>query len=222
MTEVAVSNNFLLYFLFENVNNAEGMHRDIWASFLHSISSNDNPQHQNCPTGITSWCFFNQAEAVGAPFPDHSTTTISTMLSPEVGAKLIPIYERMTDPNLLTRMTTGSTQNANESFNNLLWVFCPKSVFVSSAKVRAAVEMATSRFNAGAQSLKDRMSFLGVEPNQAQLACMAKQDELRVKNACKAANETVKEIRKIRSDAQRQALLDLEAVEGVQYGAGEF
>ena len=66
------------------------------------------------------------------------------------------------------------------------------------------------------------MSFLGVEPNQAQLACMAKQDELRVKNACKAANETVKEIRKIRSDAQRQALLDLEAVEGVQYGAGEF
>ena len=40
--------------------------------------------------------------------------------------------------------------------------------------------------------------------------------------AAVAADTSEIERRKIRKDAQRQALRDLEVVEGMQYGAGEF
>ena len=37
-----------------HVNNVEGMKGAVWAVFYHSLSTDDNPQHQFCPTGERS------------------------------------------------------------------------------------------------------------------------------------------------------------------------
>ena len=186
------------------------------------MSTEEAPQHHNCPHGIESWCIFNKAEADGAPFPQHDASTIGTWVTPEIGQAIIPIYKRMTDPNLLQRMTTGATQNANKSFNSMIWALSPKKTFVGSKKVQAAVDMAMGKFNAGARALLARMTLLNVILAENQVQLMDRRDTQRIQMAAKAAETSEIERRKIRQDAQRQALRDLEAVEGMQYGAGEF
>ena len=37
-----------------HLNNVEGMKGAVWAGFYHSLSTDDNPQHQFCPTGERS------------------------------------------------------------------------------------------------------------------------------------------------------------------------
>ena len=44
-------------------NDLDGMERAIWAIFYHSVSTDDNPQHQYCPQGVDSWCKYLQAAA---------------------------------------------------------------------------------------------------------------------------------------------------------------
>lgn len=77
----------------------------------------------------------------------------------------------MSDENLLSRMTTGGTQNANESFNNIVWVYCPKTVFVGYSTVLSAVQSAVVRFNAGSLAVTDKLKHLSIEPTAAQIAC---------------------------------------------------
>ena len=121
-----------------NVGNVDATKEAVWATLSHSMSTNDDPHHQRCPHGPDSWCIFNKSVALGLPMPLHETKTVGTLLDHDVAQELIPIYERMTDDNLLLRMTTGGTQNANESLNSLIWLYCPKTQFVGHQRVVCA------------------------------------------------------------------------------------
>ena len=44
-------------------NSADEMKKAIWATFYHKCSTDDNPQHENCPVGVKSWCKRRIAEA---------------------------------------------------------------------------------------------------------------------------------------------------------------
>jgi len=44
-------------------NSVEEMKKAIWATYYHKSSSDNNPQHQNCPPGEESWCKWRKAEA---------------------------------------------------------------------------------------------------------------------------------------------------------------
>ena len=81
--------------------------------------------------------------------------------------------------------------------------------------------MAVTRFNAGACATSERMRSLGIEPTEAQIACM-KADEKRIGKAEKACEDRAREVRRQRQVASRRARADLEALEGLQYAAGEF
>lgn len=43
----------------------EEIRKDIWATFYHKISTDSNPQHQNCPAGESIWCKWRRAEFLG-------------------------------------------------------------------------------------------------------------------------------------------------------------
>ena len=43
--------------------NVDGMHRAIWAVFHHSLSNDEEHNHQFCPSGSDSWCKFNRTLA---------------------------------------------------------------------------------------------------------------------------------------------------------------
>lgn len=39
------------------------MKRNVWATFFHKISTDEEPQHSLCPAGPESWCGYNKARA---------------------------------------------------------------------------------------------------------------------------------------------------------------
>ena len=39
--------------------------KDVLATYMHGISTDDEPKHKMCPDGSSSWCFYKQAKAVG-------------------------------------------------------------------------------------------------------------------------------------------------------------
>ena len=107
----------------------------VWATLFHCMSTNDDPNHQRrCPSGEESWCFYKRAER-GVSFtcrtcekePPSDAVYVKQPLAFDVAAATVPIYERMSDPNLLKRMLKGKTQNSNECLHSVIWNRCPKT-----------------------------------------------------------------------------------------------
>ena len=92
----------------------QAMERAAWTSFFHSTSQEDHPLHIFRPQD--SWCFYQRTLHAGAPAPPHKKT-----LPPVVGEVLCAVYQRLADPQLLSRCLLGRTQNSNERLHSLLW-----------------------------------------------------------------------------------------------------
>ncbi|KAK3755535.1 hypothetical protein RRG08_012757 [Elysia crispata] len=59
------------------------------------------------------------------------------------------IFEDLSSDNLLKKCLHGGTQNANESFHNLIWDRCSKTTFVGKDRLQIAVFDGTIVFNDG-------------------------------------------------------------------------
>lgn len=100
------------------------MNKNIWATFFHKISTNDEQQHGMCPAGADSWCGFNKAKAENKTFKHKDSLPYDVMV------EIKSIYRALTQTELLKKCLHGHTQNPNESFNNVVWAKIPKRVFV--------------------------------------------------------------------------------------------
>jgi hypothetical protein len=89
------------------------MEKAIMATFYHLSSTNQKPQHINCPPGIDNWCKWRVAEAVGT----IQNFEHPPAFHPDVQKNVLPIYEELSRKDLLERCLGAYTQNANESFN---------------------------------------------------------------------------------------------------------
>ena len=138
-----------------NVGDAEAMKKAVMAIYYHSISTNLNPQHDNCPMGLRSWCQHRRAESRGEPYPDHHTT-ISEQIAPIVKKAFVDLSK----DSLMQRCVLGATQNQNESFNSIIWSRCPKTDFYSNEVVEMAAHLAVITFNSGRGALKQVLERL--------------------------------------------------------------
>ncbi|GFU72774.1 uncharacterized protein TNCV_3687061 [Trichonephila clavipes] len=59
----------------------------------------ETPKHNKCPTGSTSWCFYQRALAKNENPMSHSL--MKTKLSERVLEKILPIYQRLGNDELL-------------------------------------------------------------------------------------------------------------------------
>ena len=123
---------------------------------------------------------------------------------------MVPVYERMSDTNLLSRMVKGKTQNANESLHSVIWSRCPKTVFVGVRRVCGAVASAIARFNEGTSHIFQVMEKLAIERNDIMNIYIEARDNPTIKR--KRSNKWLE-------SCQRLALED---EEGVSYSAGAF
>ena len=48
-----------------NTGRLNKMHDAAWVSFYHALSTHEKPQHNHCPVGADSWCFYQKALATG-------------------------------------------------------------------------------------------------------------------------------------------------------------
>ena len=117
-----------------NKDSIEGMRNEIWATYFHKISTDLKPQHMYCPTGTESWCKYQKARAKNM----LSNYKHPPALAMNVQKVLKPIYEDLTNANLLNRCLGGNIQNNNESFNFTVWSLAPIYIFYGKCFVKIA------------------------------------------------------------------------------------
>ncbi|GBN83517.1 hypothetical protein AVEN_266038-1 [Araneus ventricosus] len=110
----------------KNKNNLFSMRKDIWAIWMHFVSTDADPQHHFCPTGENSWCKYNQAKFKNSleMFKHKSSFPRAVM------DMIKPIFKALSNLTLLKRCLGGKTQNTNESLNSLIWHFCSKNTII--------------------------------------------------------------------------------------------
>ncbi|XP_011859816.1 PREDICTED: uncharacterized protein LOC105557241 [Vollenhovia emeryi] len=191
------------------------MKKDIMATYLHSISTDENPRHENCPTGVDSWCKWQQAEALGTKPEPHPAP-----LHPDVQKAILPIYEDLSRDELLSRCLGGHTQNANESFNSTVWRLAPKHLHCGLKVVEVAAYIAVGLFNEGNSALLMIMNELKIEVGQRSFNHAQQMDEQRVNRQNRRNALETKEARKARKEEMQALNNAYEEEEGLLYGAG--
>lgn len=91
-----------------NPDSLENMKKEIWAGFYHKISTDALPQHEKCNP---EWCKYLKAKADNTPFMHKPA------LSAEVQELVKPVFEKLTNDELLSRCLGRNTQNNNECYN---------------------------------------------------------------------------------------------------------
>ena len=132
-----------------NPNDAAAMEKAVMAIFHHSVSTDVHPQYYLCPSGPTSWCKFNRAQANGEAPPPHRLT-ICKAIALFVGK----VFHDLSKDQLMERCILAATQKQNESFNSLIWNRCLKVEFWAVEVVETCVNLAVITFNSG-------MGYLG-------------------------------------------------------------
>ena len=159
------------------------MHDAVWASFYHASSTDEKPQHDRCPVGADSWCFYQKALATGQK-PGPHRVEVHTALSPEVASHVKEVYTRLSDKSLLERCLLGKTQNPNESLHSKIWAKCPKAGFVGLQRVLSATCAAVAEFNGGVEVTMRRLcGTMGIASGERLIASAEKADRKRMRES---------------------------------------
>ena len=202
----------------ENAPDADAAHHAVWAIFFHSLSTLDDPHHSFCSD---TWCYWRQAQLEGVdPAVKLKQVKHDMPLPRDVSERLIPLFQRLANPDLLSRCMKLQTSNANESLHSAIWRRAPKSKYCGKKTTEIAVALAVMSYNKGAGALSDAVSSLGVSPGKTLLHVAAQLDAIRLRFADKAALAETKTSRKRRAMQKLQHNVKLVAYEGVLYDAG--
>ncbi|CAN8016792.1 unnamed protein product, partial [Ixodes persulcatus] len=145
-----------------NAPNVKKMQKAVFASLLHSFSTDAEPLHIGCPRGEDSWCHYNRHLALVDAGKPSVARAHRPAFSREIAKELVPLYNRLADADLLARCSRMQTQNANESLNALVWKRCPKTEFASLKTVETAAALAVVDFNVGPKGIQRVLEKLSV------------------------------------------------------------
>ena len=133
-----------------NPGNLQSMENAVWAIYYHCIIENNESlaqQHHLCPVGASSWCRYQLDVINSTNYYDQSRCLPAIFRT-----ELLPLFTRLSKPELLNRCLKGLTQNQNEAINSILWKRCPKSVFVGHTKLAANTAQTVIHWNQGSAS----------------------------------------------------------------------
>ena len=201
----------------DNVGNLEGMQRAVWASFFHTISTDEDPHHSHCPDGPNSWCKYKRAEYHDVPPPPRKNP-----LPRGVGLFLPPVYKRLGSVELLKKCLLGKTQNANECFHSTLWHILPKVSWAGRKSVETAAAIAVPQFNKGSNHMFDVLMEMELSVSQSTQVFVEKTDVERVKKSTRCVSTKETKRREKIATIQRRERRERAQREGVQYAAGAF
>lgn len=186
---------------------------------LHLSSTDKQPKHAACPPGETSWCFWQRALAKSqdpGTHKDHETLPV------EIGKKLVPIFQRLSDEQLLQRCSRNMTQNANESLHHLVWKICPKATYVGRRTMQTAMALAICQFTMGASFKVLLCKVLKLVPGKTLEVASRKKDLKRLRHAEKSVSESSKKRRKHLKYNRLKKDDEKKSTEGETYSAGAF
>lgn len=201
----------------DHAGNLDAMEQAVWASFFHTLSTDEDPHHLRCPKGLVSWCFFQRDLANGVVPRPHPHP-----LPRFIGNELVPVYKRLGDRQLLQKCLSGKTQNSNESFHAMVWQSCPKERWACLRTVDTAVAVCVQRFNKGSSSLLDVLSELDLVAGKFADTFSEKADLTRAKTSSRMNSNAAKQRRKVIDNVRRQERANRRGQEGVVYAPGNF
>lgn len=205
---------FSLYYglaIQNNPESVEDMKNAIWAIYYHAISTDDQPQHHYCKE---EWCKYLKSQNSNTDFKHKPA------LNPEILEYVQPVFESLTETDLLKRCLGGNTQNSNESFNNTIWSLAPKQHFSGKNVIELATAIATCIFNEGHRTLLKIMEIMGVQIGSQSFTYTTKRDSERIILMEKRTSKTSKEARIERKKARQEQEDAYEAMYGMLYGPG--
>ena len=195
----------------------------VMASLQHCVSTDNRPRHELCPVGVNSWCFFQESLANHHIPGPHEKLVHTPLNSEKLSPHLMPIYERLSEEQLLSRCVSGKTQNANECLHSLIWSRCPKENFASRKRVQFSVVTAIREFNFGASAAQDTANFFGFTSGSHMKRLGAAKMKKQVRNSLMYQKDREDKRRdKVRAAKlkRHEELLFLEG--GPAYAAGQF
>ena len=142
-----------------NTHDIQSMENAVMAIWHHTQSTDENPDHDLCPPGEHSWCGYQRDLARGTSDYEHTHP-----LPAAVADAIYPVFEALSDKDLLGRCLHGGTQNRNEAINALIWQRATKETHSGLPTVELAGYLTVSHFNNGATSIKCVLKELGVTP----------------------------------------------------------
>jgi len=117
---------------------------------------------------------------------DEEGRELPSVFMPE----LKPIFDRLSEENLLKRCLKGLTQNQNESINSILWAKISKVRFCGKRRIVIATCETFCTANTGAASKASILQRLGIEPGRNTVSLLRKEDWARL--ACASRKVTAR------------------------------
>ena len=189
-----------------NSHDLQAMKNVVMEIWHHMQSTNERPDHDLCPPGDDSWCGFQRDVAKGTSDYQHNHP-----LPTAVANSILPIFEALSDEDLLARCLHGGTQNQNEAINALIWQRATKEAHSGLVVVELAVILAVSHFNDGAVSIISVLRELGIYPGQHCIMTSQKLDHNRLRHSRRKSSERAKSRRKQLRNLKKGSIHSLEA-----------
>ena len=185
------------------------------ATYYHILSTKEELNHQNCPTGADSWCKWQKAVALGK---DPKLENLTPLLHEDMKQHLLPIYQDLSKDDLLERCLGGHTQNLNESFNSTIWRLCPKHLNSGLKIIEISACIAVGIFNEGYNSILKMMNELNITVGTYCKVFAENTDKARVERPNRMSLSETKAARTARKQKQIEENQLFKEAEGLLYG----
>ncbi|GBN50487.1 hypothetical protein AVEN_176433-1 [Araneus ventricosus] len=190
------------YAIKKNKINLFSMRKDIWAIWMHFLSTDADPQHHFCPTGEK----FKHKSSV----PKAVMDTIK------------PIFKDLSNSALLKRCLGGKTQNTNKSLNSLVWNFCSKNTNSSKKIAQIASNLACISYNRGEKGILNVLKELELDTGEQLVKDSLLRDKERIKLSERCCQKTTLEARKAKNRPKTAEKKTVLKSEGKIYSSAAF
>lgn len=201
-----------------NSGNLDKMQQGVISALFHCASNVHKPMHGQCPVGSDSWCYYQRSLACNSEVKEKYVGLPKSVLN-----TMKPVYLDLCSRELLSKCLHGKTQNANESFNGIIWQRVPKDVFVCLKVLKLGAYDAVIQFNEGFKGSLTVLSQLHVEkPGYFTLKGYSRLDEKRIADSIRHSTPTCKKRRKILRAIRKKKICNFDNKEGALYKSGGF
>ncbi|GFY34159.1 uncharacterized protein TNCV_2504621 [Trichonephila clavipes] len=165
---------------------------------FYCCSTDKKPMHGQCPSGSDTWCKYQKAKQEGKLYK-HRTAGLPNAILNTVKTT----YMDLCDQSLLEKCLHGKTQNANESFNGVLWSIIPKETFVELLTLKFGAFLAVLQFNDGSKGILSVLEYLHIPMGYFILKGFSKVDDERIVDSERHSLPTTKNKRKNSEDLKK-------------------
>ncbi|KAE8738831.1 hypothetical protein FOCC_FOCC015663 [Frankliniella occidentalis] len=205
----------------KNAPDVPKMKKAVMATIYHVSSTDSKPNHNFCPQGKNSWCFYNKAKAEKRQPKSH--TAMSLVITKQVFDKILPSYQRLANEELLERCARVGTQNSNESLHHVIWNRCPKTLFFSLKRYQLGITLGVGEFNMGCKTILEMKADLrNEEVTEAAMKIAERKDKKRLRKSEEQDQVVAKRARKKSNKKKKNKEAAKKKKEGVTYAPGGF